>query len=354
MTGTRGLLLKGVAWIGAANVIVNMFGIVSTVILARLLAPEDFGLVAIAFALLAIIAIISEFSFAKALVQHDDPQEAHYRTAWTMNVLRGFLVGAIIAAIAVPAAGLYGDERLTDIFLVLALTTIVGSLLNPKLAVFERRLQFNQTFILKLTGKIIGFAITIGIAFAYRSYWALVLGPLAAESAIVIVSYILYPFLPKPTFGEYRDLLSYSIWLTLGRWVQALNWRSDPLVLGYFFSPELLGMYAMGNRITSKTISEVTSPIENILFPAFAKLKGDAERLRSGYLRSQGVLCLLCFPVGAGFAVLAPEIVFAALGEKWALAIPVVQVLALVRMLQITENLNAVAMATGQIGRAHV
>lgn len=347
MTGNRSKLLKGAAWIGAANIIANLLGVVSTVALARLLEPEDFGLIAIASAVIAIISVISQFSLYQALVQREKPEPEHFHTAWTMNVMRGVIVAATIALLAYPLASLYDDPRLQNIFFVMAITNLVGSFVNPKLAVFERRLQFSQTFILLLTSKFVGFAATIPVAFVYRSYWAIVVGPLASEVAIVIVSYFLLPYRPKATLARYKDLLSYSIWLTFGNWVQALNWRSDPLVLGYFLTPTLLGQYEMGNRLVSKTIGEVRSPIAKVLFPAFARIRGDPVRLRSGYLRSQGVLCMLCFPVAAGFAVVAPELVLGILGEKWKLAIPIVQVTAVIRILQMTENLNAVAMASG-------
>ena len=339
--------MKGVAWIGSASVVVNLLGLASTAILARLLMPGDFGLVAISLAVIAIIGIITEFSLATALVQHENPFDEHFNTAWTLNVLRGVMVALIIALLSWPLADLYGDARLAGILLAMAVTVMVGGFTNPKLVVFERGLQFHQTFIMSLTGKIVGFAVTVGVAYVYRSYWALVIGPLVTEFALAAMSYLLFPYLPRPTLSKYRELLSYSIWLTVGKWVQALNWRSDPLVLGYFFSSALLGQYSMGNRFTGMTIDGVMGPIKRVLFPAFARIRNDAERLRDGYLRSQGVLCMVCFPLSVGIAVVAPELVAVVLGDKWRLAIPIIQVVALIAAMQSSENLNAIAMATG-------
>ncbi|WP_137680697.1 lipopolysaccharide biosynthesis protein [Aurantiacibacter suaedae] len=343
----RSKLIKGVAWIGAARVMVNSLGVISTVALARLLMPGDFGLIAIATAVIGIIGVISEFSLYKALVQRDNPEPEHFHTVWTMNVIRGAIVGAIIALLAVPLSRFYGDERLSDILMLMAVTTLVGSFVNPMLAVFERELQFHQSFILSLTGKVVGFLATVGIAYFYRSYWALVIGPLITECVLVAMSYLLFPFMPRPSLSRYRELLSYSIWLTFGKWVQAINWRADPLLLGYFLSPQLLGQYSMGHRVTSKSIGEAIEPLRQVLFPAFSRIKNEPDRLRHGYLRAQGVLCLICFPIAAGLASVAPEFVVVALGPKWDLAIPIVQLTAMLRLLQITVNLNALAMATG-------
>ena len=187
-----------------------MIGIVSTVLLARLLVPADFGLVAIAGAAMALLAVMTEFSLAKALVQMDDPSEDHFHTAWTMNAIRGVLLAGLIVALSGPLAAFYGDERLREIFWLVALTAAIGSLANPKLAVFERELQFHQAFIMGLTSKLVGFAVTVGIALYYRSYWALVIGPLASEAALLLVSYKLYPFAPRLRLNRWRELWSFS------------------------------------------------------------------------------------------------------------------------------------------------
>lgn len=347
----RDKLLAGAGWIGAANLLVNVLGIVSTLILARLLMPQDFGVVAIAVAVLGIVSVVTELSLSQALIQHDGPQESHFNTAWTMNAIRGAILALIIILLAEPLAAFYRDERLTDIVRVVAITVAIGSLANPKLVVFHRRLQFHQVFVLQSTAKAVGFAVTIGLAFYMRSYWALIIGSLVAEFATVATSFLLLPFRPRPRLREYRELLSFSIWLTAGRWVQAANWRADPLVLGYFLPVGLLGQYSVGNKISSQSIGQIVAPIQQLLFPALSRLKREPERFRRAYLRSQGILCLLLFPLGIGFSLLATEVVLIALGPKWIQAIVVVQVLALTTIMQKSENLNPVAMASGETKR---
>lgn len=347
MKGTRSLLLRGATWVAAGGLIVNLFGIVSTIFLARLLVPADFGLVAIATAFAGIVGVLSEFSLAKALVQRTEVEEEHYHTAWTMNVIRGLVIGSLLALLGLPVASFYGDDRIAGILVVLGISVFVGSLANPKMAVFDRKLSFSQAFYLRVSGKIAAFVVTIAIAWIYQSYWALVLGAVASEVAVVIGSYIAHPFRPKLVLSKYRDLLSFSVWLTAGQWVQALNWRAQPLVYGYVLPQGLLGQYSLSNKVVSKTLEQATSPLKAVLFPAFSRLKDEPERLRGGYLRSLGVLCMLAFPVAAGFAVLAEEFVLLALGEKWLPAVPLMQILVILRIVQLSQNINAVAMATG-------
>ena len=351
MKGTRSLLLRGATWVAAGGLIVNLFGVVSTIVLARLLAPGDFGLVAIATAFAGLVGVLSEFSLVKALIQRTHVEEDHFNTAWTMNVIRGIIIGGLLALLGWPVAAFYGDDRLIAILVVLGVTVAVGAFANPKMAVFDRQLSFSQAFYLRVSGKIAAFTATVSIAWLYQSYWALVFGAIASEIAIVIGSYIVYPFMPKVTLSKWRDLLSFSIWLTAGQWVQALNWRVQPLLFGYLLPQALLGQYSLGNKMVNKTLEQATSPLKAVLFPAFARLKEDESRLRGGYLRSLGVLCMLALPIAAGFAVLAEKIVVLAVGEKWLPSVPLIQLLVMVRIVQMLQNVNPVALATGDTKR---
>jgi PST family polysaccharide transporter len=347
MKGTRSLLLTGALWIGSANIIANSLGFISTIILARLLVPEDFGLVAVATALLTIIFAITEMPLSQALVQHDDPKDAHFHTAWTMSALRAAFLGILIAAISHPLSRLYGDARLEDIFLVVAVSVVISGLASPKLVMFQRNLLFHQAFALRVTEKIVGFIVAVSLAFAFRTYWALVLGSLASQVTSVAVSYLISPYRPRFNLSCYKELLSFSVWITLGNWVQTANWRADPLLLGYLLPVGLLGQYSMGNRVSALAVRGLAQPVQQTLFPALSRLKADPQRLKQGYLRAQGVLCLWVLPLGFGFAALATEIVELALGAKWALAIPVIQIVAVTMALQMTINLQPMAMATG-------
>lgn len=345
--GTRGALMRGAVWIGVARILTNLIGLASTVILARLLSPDDFGLVAIASAFAIITATITELSLSEALIQHDEPSEDHYHTAFSLNLTRGFLLAAVVALLAWPAAVFYGDPRLSGIILGLAGGVFVGGLVNPKLVIFERRLEFHQWIFLGVAEKLSGFIVAIALAIAFQSYWALVLGQIVSQCARAATSYVLISYRPRLTFRHYRDLLSFSIWLTLGQAVQAINWRSDPLILGYFLPTAQLGQFSVGGRVTNIAISEVLQPISKVLFPAFARLKHDADRLRQAYLRSQGLLFLAACPIALGLAVLAEPLVMLLIGKQWLDAVPVIQILAIAGLAQRFVNVGSLVMATG-------
>jgi O-antigen/teichoic acid export membrane protein len=338
-------LFQGAAWLGSSRLLVNAIGLVSTLLLARLLLPEDFGLVAIAESIFALIGAITELSLVHSLIQQKDPRSYHYDTAWTLNVLRGLLLAILLAGLGFPIAHIYGDERLVDLFLVLSAATFIGGFENPMLVTFTRKLIFWHDFALKVASKFVGFLVAIGIAYIYQSYWALVVGSLAAQVTVVIVSYVVRPYRPRISFRGYRDLFSFSVWLTLSNGIQTANWRLDPVLLGLFVPSGTVGQFTVGNRLAYLPVKEGLGPIRSLFFPAFSRMQDDVHRLRHAYLNGQGMVCLLAWPIGIGFALVAAPLVELALGAKWLPAVPVIQILALLSALEVSESSQPLAMA---------
>lgn len=342
------LLLKGAFWVALTRVFVGLIGFASTVTLARLLVPEDFGLVAIAASIATVFVMISELTMAEALIQCDEPTDDHFHTAWTLNLIRGSVLALLLVGLAWPMSLLYGEPRLFEIMLAFAAANFIGSLISPKLAMFERKLEFRQWVILNGAEKLAGFVAAAAIAFAYHSYWALVVGILASQLTKVTASYILAHYLPKFSLSQIKSLLSFSVWLTLNRGVNALNGRADPLLLGAFISTASLGHFSMGSRVSTLAVGETLQPITQVLFPGLARIKHERERLKAAYLRAQGVFCLIVLPVGAGLAVVADPLVPLVLGEKWQPAAYVIQILAITAALSRMIPLGAIAMALGE------
>lgn len=346
--GNRNLVIKGVSWIASARVIVTILGLASTLILARLLTPEDFGLVAIAGAITVVIASITDLSLAQALVQHKDPKEYHYDTAWTLNNLRAILLSVLIAASADFTATAYGDPRLFDVIMFLAAATLLEGLQSPRMIIFQRNLIFWQEFALSVIEKAAGFVVGVTIAWYLENYWALVVGGTAARVARIVASYFFAPYRPRLGLKGYGELLSFSIWLTLSRTVQMANWRADPLILGTSVGPSALGLYSMSDNLAGMPIREGLGPIRQTLFPAFSRIKEDMPRLRAAYLRAQGLLCLLALPIGIGFAAIAEPAIGLLLGDTWLPAVTMIQALSILFALEACEGYQPLAMALGR------
>jgi O-antigen/teichoic acid export membrane protein len=342
-------LTRGAAWLTATRLLVNLIGFASTIALARMLLPADFGLVAIAATIAAVIGSVTELSLSSALVQHDDPDDRHFDAAWTLNVARALVLAGALAALALPVAELYADPRLVEIMLALSATTLLGGFGNPKLVVFTRDLIFWQEFVIGVSQKLLGFVVAIAIAVFYESYWALIVGGAAGQLVALVLSYVVLPYRPRLRLTGGRSLLAFSVWLTLGRTVNTVNWRSDQLFIGYFLGHGPLGFYTFGDNLAALPTREATGPLAQTLFPAFSRMSGDPDRLREAYQKAQTLMCAVALPIGCGFATIAEPLVRVTVGAKWEPAVIVIQILASVFAVQtVASTLQPLAMAMGE------
>lgn len=341
-------LARGVLWLSAAKVAVTVLALCSTFILARLLTPEDFGLVALALTMLEVLAAITELSLASSLIHHERPTEDHFHTAWTMNLIRGGLVGAGFALASPWVADLYHDERLIPVMCWMGLSVFINGGANPKVIVLTRQLVFWQEFVVLVTQKLAGVVASIVVALVFRSHWALVVGLLCTQVAGVVSSYVVVPYRPRFSLIHVRDLLSFSVWLSLGQIVNTLNWRLDHLIIGARMGARALGLYTVGDKLAALATRETIGPIEQALFPGLRAVVHEPERLKRGYLRAQAVIAAAAMPVGMLFALQAEVVVRLVLGEKWLDAVIVVQMLAAVFALQtVASPVRPLAMALG-------
>lgn len=346
---TRARLFRGSLWISGARAAANVLGLISTVVLARLLVPGDFGIVALGLTFTSVIQSVTDVAVSEALVQLRDPEDAHYHTAWTITLLRAALLSGLFAAAAWPIAHAYHDPRLMTVVFMLSASAFVGGFSNPRSIMLTKQLVFWQQFMLQITQKVTTLVVSVGAAFLFHSYWALLAGALAGQVAGVLVSYTVLPFRPKVSLAKSRDLLSFSVWLTLCQLVNTINWNSDHFLIGSFLGRVQLGYYKVGNDLAVIPSREATAPLTPTLFPAFSRLSDQPERLAAAYQSSQALVTAIALPAGVGVALIADPLVRLGLGARWVPSIFVVQCLASVFAIQTLGNLaQPLAMATGR------
>lgn len=349
MKNVRSRLLKGAVWLSGARLASNILATIGTLVLARLLLPSDFGLVALGTTTLSILTSITNISLSEALVQHRDPSDHHFHTAWTLNLLRGVLIGSVFALIAVPVARFYSDYRLENVMFALGGSAILNGLENPRAIMLTKELIFWQQFMLQVSQKLVALITSVLIALIYHSYWALIGGILLGQFIGVLVSYTVLPFRPTFSIAHARELFSFSIWLTLSEAINTLNWNFDQLLVGKFVGKTTLGYYVVGNNLAVMPTREATAPLTGTLFPAFSNLAHDPVRLAAAYRRAQAMVTAVALPAGVGMALIADPLVRLAMGEKWVPAVSVIRILAAVFAFQSLGSLaRPLAMAAGR------
>jgi len=303
-------------------------GIVSTTILARILVPADFGLVAMAMSVIAIIELATAFSFELALIQKANPVREHFDTAWTLNILIALGGAVLTAALAYPVASFYGDPRLVAVMFAIGAAWLVSGFENTGIANFRRRMDFSAEFRWMSSKRVASFIVTMIAALAFRSYWALVGGMATGRITGVVMSYAMHPFRPRFALPRARELFSFSGWMLGTNLVVVAVSRLPHIYVGRVFQAQLLGAYTVGSEIAHLALTELVAPINRAMFPGYARLVDDPETLRRVCIEATAAILLVVLPVSAAVAVLAEPIVRVLLGEKWQDAVPIIQILA--------------------------
>lgn len=327
-TGVHKAMARGVMWTSTARLVVRGLGLVSTFVLARLLEPADFGLVALAATVVALAELIRAFSFDAALIQDQQTTDDEYNTAWTLNVLLATGIGLVLALSSPLAAMLYRDPRITGVLLVLASSFVVTGFANTGTVNFRKHMDFRRDFTLMVVQKLGGFFVTLTLAFSLRSYWALAYGTLLSSVIGVLLSYWMHPFRPRFSLKSHGKLVGFSKWMLLSNFAAFLRDRTSQAMLGRFGTAQAVGVLTIAYEIAGMVTSELVAPINRAVQPGYAKLAANATALREGFTRVLAFIALFAFPAALGLAALAQPAVDLFLGEKWHAVGPIVQILA--------------------------
>jgi lipopolysaccharide exporter len=342
-------MAAGAAWMVCFKLVEQSIGVVSTIILARLLSPGDFGLVAMATAIIAALELFGAFNFDVAIIQKPNAPREHFDTAWTFNSLFGIFYAVVLLTLARPASHFYSEQRLVPVILWLALGTAVGGLENVGVVAFRKDLQFRKEFLLLTGKKVVAFCVTIPAALTLHSYWALVMGIIASRCTGVLLTYVAHPFRPRLSLKAKGELYNFSKWLFLNNLLNFLSSRSADFLVGRIAGSDRLGVYRLSYDISNLPSSHMMAPINRAVFPGYAKLSGDLGKLRESYLRVSASLASLTFPVAFGSAALASPLVLALLGPRWADCVPLIGVLAFFgALLTLGSSISYVCLAVGK------
>jgi O-antigen/teichoic acid export membrane protein len=318
-------MASGAAWMVGMRISINLLGVISTV----MLTPTDYGLVAIAASLVAVLEVMSSFSFDLALIQRQDATEAHYNTAWTFNVIFGVLVALLLFVIAKPASVFFNDARLESIVYLFGFMSAIKGTANIGVVAFRKNLEFHKEFGYMVATKLVGFIATVGLAIVLRNYWALVFGTLIWNIGGVMLSYWAHSYRPRLSLEKRHDLFSFSKWLVASNIMIFAKSQGIDMVVGRIAGAAYLGLYSVAYQISNLPTTELVYPINRAIFPSFAKLANDMHAIRKGFLDVLGALALFTIPAATGLYCISQPLVDWMLGERWTDAGPLIQILAL-------------------------
>lgn len=319
--------VRAVFWTVGARLLSRALDFVTLLVLARFLGPEDFGLVATAMTIILILEAILELPLTSVLVGLPEISKRACNTAFTLGLLRGLVLTAVIVALSYPLAGFYGDQRLVVLICILALAPALRGMISPKMAVLDKAMNFRPRSIVELSGKVIAAAVAITVAIITESYWAIAASTLTAPTIMAVSSYIIAPMRPRLTVADWPLFSEMISWNLVSQTLSAINWQIDRFLLPRFVDTSSFGRYAAANDLASLPTQALVTPATGPLISAFVAARQE-NHLKETYLKSSGFFTAILLPVFMFIALCPEPIIQLLLGPKWDAAAPVLSGLA--------------------------
>ena len=341
-------VIRGSFWVLALRLTNRFLGILRTFILARLLLPEDFGLIGVATITISIIETFSQPGLGAALIQKKERIEDYLDTVWTVSIIRSVIIYVLLFVCAPYVSEFFKAPEASGIIQVFGVSVIIAGCRNSGVVFFQKTLDFKKQYIYELSILLGNILVAIPTALIIGNVWALVLGGLAGSITRFVMSYVLHPFRPRFRFDKQKFIELFSF----GRWVLGSSilvfWVSqgDDIFLGKMFGVTALGLYQMAYMISSLPTTETSRVISHVTFPAYSKLQDDIQRFSNAYLKVLQMVFFIAIPLAGAIFIFASDAISIFLSNRW------LQVVPLLRILVWAGLTRAIVDATGSVFNA--
>jgi O-antigen/teichoic acid export membrane protein len=318
-------MFRGASWSLLARWGVRGIGLVNTMILARLLTPADFGVVAMAVVVRGLLDNFTRVGVAMMVIRDAGADEELYDSAWTMQILQGAFIGAVLAGAGPLAASYYNEPRVIPVMQVMALTSLVSGFANVGVILLRKDLDFGRDFFFQIAARISTLVATITMGFAFRTYWAIVIGSLVGEIATVAISYLMHPYRPRVSLRKGREFLSFGAAVIPYNLAFFLTGKADVFLVGRIASSAMLGIYSVASELAAMVTREIVATVGRGLLPNYARLARNREQLSQAFLNVLNATWSVCVALGIGLAAVGPDFVDVVLGRKWTSVAPLLR-----------------------------
>ncbi|MFQ5617011.1 MAG: lipopolysaccharide biosynthesis protein, partial [Anaerolineales bacterium] len=318
--------VRGTFWTYASYYSGKLMIFLSTIILARLLTKDDFGVVGYALVTISFLDVLNNLGVGPALIYHREDPKAADTGFWLGLAVSGGLLG--LAWLVAPLAGWYfGDPRAIPVIRVLSLTFPLSAFSNIHDSLLRKGLAFKNKFIPDFARAVGKGLFSILFALLGFGAWSLIFGQLIGVAVTVVAYWKVLPWRPSLRFVSSlaRSLLRYGISIVALNSLAMLLLNLDYLFIGRFMGAEALGVYTLAFRLPDLSITQFCRVISTVVFPVYVKMRDDPSALRKGFLITLRYVSVVTIPLGVGLALVAEPFVITILTDKWLEAIPVMQ-----------------------------
>lgn len=351
---SKSKVLSSLIWKLSERVGVQGVQFVLQIILARLLSPEDYGLIAIIMIFIALANVFIQSGFSTALIQKKDTDEKDYSSVFYLSLLLAGIIYSVLYLSAPLIGKFYSSIELVKVLRVLSLTLFLGAFNSIQNVIISKKMEFKKQFLSSIVAVV--FSGILGVILAYKNFgvWSLVYQQLVSQFLICLILLKIVDWKPKLEFSfeKIKELFKFGSKLLLSSLIDTLYMNITSLVIGKFYSPSMLGYYNRGNQFPQMIVSNFNGSIQSVLFPALAAEQENKERLKNIVRRSTVTSSYIIFPLMIGLMVVSEPLVKLLLTDKWLPCVPYLRIFCLSYALWPihTANLQAI----NAIGRSDI
>jgi O-antigen/teichoic acid export membrane protein len=342
VTDLRARVLRGLLWVGASQVGLQLMRAAVAIAVARMLTPAEYGLAALALVFSSLVLVFSDLALGAALLQRKTLSELDRNTAFWMTAASGVLFSVLGLALSGPIAALYGEPSAQPLLAALSATFLVSALGATQQMLMLRDMDYRRVEVLPLLGAVAGGAGGVLLAALGAGAWAIIMQQIVAVFVTTALVWWRSPWHPRLQFSRasLRDMAGFSAYMVGHRMLYYLQANGDRFLIGRFLGTSALGAYAVAYNTMLVPASKLGGPIQRVMSPAFCRIQDEPERIAAAWARVTRLLGTVTVPALAGLVVVAPDFVPVVLGAHWTAAVPVVQILAWVGIVQALQSLN--------------
>lgn len=328
----------------------------STAVLARILTPEDYGIMAMVLAVTAFAGLFRDLGLSSAAIQKQALTHGQQSNLFWLNTAIGTLLTLLVIFVSPLVAWFYAKPELVRATIALSFTIVISSAATQHGASLAKEMQFGRQAVATVTGAFAGLTVSIALALSGLSYWALVWGSIMNAITTTVLLWALSPFRPGlPSKGsDILDMVIFGANISAFNFVNYFQRNLDNILIGRFWGPGPLGLYSRAYSLLLFPITSIQGPINTVAFPAMSKLQDEPEALRRYYLKTTSLIALLSMPLTAFFFVASRPIIELVLGPQWSGIAPIFSCLALAAFIQPTTGfVGSLLLSLGQ-GRRYL
>lgn len=334
MTKFKQQLLSGVFWTTIQMLVNRSFKFVIKLVLARVLFPEDYGIIGMAVVFTSIIAVFNEMGLGEALIQRkeDELGKDHFNTAFWSGLVWALIIYAIMALLIAPlAASFYDEPILREIIPVLSIGVLLTPINTIHKAQLIRRLNFKKISFISNTSTIFSGILALILALNGAGVWSLVFNSVAALVVAMPQWFYATKWIPQLRFSKsaFKDIFGFGVFTTGTKLFGTINAQIDYLIVGKLLGAAALGLYSFAFLLTSVVRAQIIYVIDQVLYPLFSKLQDEPSRLKKYYLKIMKANIYVIYPLMLGIILFSDSFIPILFGAKWIDAIPIVNYLSI-------------------------